>query len=539
VALLYSEDGLSLADGPKKPNIAFNPDIMRAVLRRLYNTGRVTPQMLTTPECKALINETYKVLNGAIGQSILEETPAELTHALQHNAFIFSGFKAYHTLREVGLSLTDDEGKLKPFAKFAEDVKGVDAKYNQRYLYAEYNHAVHTSQMAVKWNDFTKDGDEYNLQYRTAGDERVRSDHARLDGVTLPPSDKFWTKYLPPNGWNCRCQVVQVLKEDYAVSDSDAATAWGDDCTADPKAQIFRYNAGKEMEIFPPKHPYFKAPESVKKVVEQLAEESVEDSGKRIKEMVGEMPEYLSKEEKEAIAKNIIEIEKSLSIKKGKVMTVEQADKQSANPKYVPEYIPDPKGKYIIDGVVSSRNPNFVKSRDIPYHINCQTCAPAYMLRLRGLKVSAKGNTSGSKSEYLSSGMRTWEKWLNPDGTQAKHTSLVDWMKGKEYKEMTPKRYKEFFDEVCKEEGVYELSIGWKRGYGHATILQRFKDGELRYIEPQRDNSEGSGRESRNVDYLCQNGARIGTRIHACRGIMRIDNKIINPKYMDIFEGET
>lgn len=268
---------MKLAQGKEKPNIAFNPDVMRAVLRRLYNTGRVTPQMLTTPECKALINETYKVLNGAIGQSITQETPAELTHALRENAFIFSGFKAYHNLREIGLSLTEEDGTLKPFAKFAEDVNGIDARYNQRYLYAEYNHAVHTSQMAVKWNDFTKDGDEYNLQYRTAGDERVRSDHARLDGVTLPPSDKFWNNYLPPNGWNCRCQVVQVLKDDYPVSDSDAATQWGDECTEDPKAQIFRYNAGKEMEIFPPRHPYFKAPAAVGKVVKKLAQEEIKD----------------------------------------------------------------------------------------------------------------------------------------------------------------------------------------------------------------------------------------------------------------------
>ena len=285
---------MKLAQGREKPNIAFDPDIMRAVLRRLYNTGRVTPQMLTTPEVKALINETYKVLNGAIGQSITQETPAELTHALRENAFIFSGFKAYHNLREIGLSLTEEDGTLKPFAKFAEDVKGVDARYNQRYLYAEYNHAVHTSQMAVKWNDFTKDGDEYNLQYRTAGDERVRSDHARLDGVTLPPSDKFWNNYLPPNGWNCRCQVVQVLKDDYPLSDSDAATEWGDECTADPKAQIFRYNAGKEMEIFPPRHPYFKAPAAVGKVVKKLAQEALpKESEAFTAKTVAEAEEYL------------------------------------------------------------------------------------------------------------------------------------------------------------------------------------------------------------------------------------------------------
>ncbi|MGN0235870.1 MAG: phage minor head protein [Paludibacteraceae bacterium] len=107
--------------------------------------------------------------------------------------------------------------------------------------------------MPTEWQ---ADGDDYDLQYRTAGDERVRGAHAALDGVTLPPSDKFWNKYLPPNGWNCRCQVVQVLREDYPQTNSDQATEWGDACTADPKEKIFRFNAGKELKLFPPKHPY-------------------------------------------------------------------------------------------------------------------------------------------------------------------------------------------------------------------------------------------------------------------------------------------
>ncbi|MEG0808537.1 MAG: toxin glutamine deamidase domain-containing protein, partial [Alistipes sp.] len=95
------------------------------------------------------------------------------------------------------------------------------------------------------------------------------------------------------------------------------------------------------------------------------------------------------------------------------------------------------------------------------------------------------------------------------------------------------KRYREFFEETCRDEGIYELSIGWERGGGHATILQRFDNGELRYIEPQVDNSQGSGRESRNIDYLCKAGA---TRMHNCRGVMRIDNKIFNLDYADIFD---
>ena len=59
-----------------------------------------------------------------------------------------------------------------------------------------------------------------------------------------------------PNGWNCRCNVVQVLRDDYPMSDPATAKAAGDACTDDPKARIFRYNPGQELTIFPKKHPY-------------------------------------------------------------------------------------------------------------------------------------------------------------------------------------------------------------------------------------------------------------------------------------------
>lgn len=110
--------------------------------------------------------------------------------------------------------------------------------------------------MAVKWRQIEDDGDRYNLQYRTAGDERVRSEHAALDNTTLPPSDPFWNDYLPPNGWNCRCTVEQVLRDDYPMSDPETARAAGDACTDTPKSRMFRYNAGREMTVFPKNHPY-------------------------------------------------------------------------------------------------------------------------------------------------------------------------------------------------------------------------------------------------------------------------------------------
>ena len=54
----------------------------------------------------------------------------------------------------------------------------------------------------------------------------------------------------------------------------------------------------------------------------------------------------LTKEEKIAIARNNLEIEKALKIIKKKPMSVEKADKQNANPNHVDEFILDSKGAY-------------------------------------------------------------------------------------------------------------------------------------------------------------------------------------------------
>ena len=114
------------------------------------------------------------------------------------------------------------------------------------------------------------------MQYRTAKDERVREQHRLLDGITLPPSDKFWDEFFPPNGWNCRCSAVQVNPKRYPESNSEEAIQRGRAATFQPnskgqnKAQIFRFNPGKDKKIFPPKHPYYKAEQEVTDVVTDM-----------------------------------------------------------------------------------------------------------------------------------------------------------------------------------------------------------------------------------------------------------------------------
>jgi SPP1 gp7 family putative phage head morphogenesis protein len=257
---LYSDDLLRLAEGGTRPD--FDDTAFFDAAGMVYKAGQFDASMLNTPEARKMIAETLRVLKTGIDAGLPVEVPEVLRYALENNAFIFSGFKAFHTLREVGLSLLTDKGEIKPFETFRHDVENVNKRYNHNYLYAEYNHAVGASLMASRWQQIEADGDKYDLQYRTAQDDRVREDHAILHGTTLPPSDPFWGKYMPPNGWNCRCTAVQVRKGKYPLSDPTLSMQKGDNCTEAAKQQIFRFNPGKELQLFPPKHPYFKGPKT-------------------------------------------------------------------------------------------------------------------------------------------------------------------------------------------------------------------------------------------------------------------------------------
>jgi SPP1 gp7 family putative phage head morphogenesis protein len=234
--------------------------------------------MLSEPQPKALINETYQVLKKPLENiTVSKSIPESFTAALNANTYYFSGVKIYRALKEASLSLKGENGNFKPFNQFLNDVLKLDNTYNKAYLQAEYNLAVSATQMAIKYKDFEADGDRYNLQYRTSGDERVREEHAALNGTTLPPSDPFWNSYMPPNGWNCRCTVTQVLKDKYPLSNSADAIALGDDMTKHPKLLMFRFNPGAQAKVFPDKHPYLpkeNSPKDVKKageVIDRLA----------------------------------------------------------------------------------------------------------------------------------------------------------------------------------------------------------------------------------------------------------------------------
>jgi SPP1 gp7 family putative phage head morphogenesis protein len=491
VEALYKSEIMTLADKDKRP-FDFDDTLFEAAARLVYESRGFDLSQLEDPAARAVIEETLRVLSTAIDSGLPHEVPATLRHALENNAFIFSGFKTFHAMREVGISMITEKGDIKPFGDFLADVRKINEKYNHNYLYAEYNHALGAAQMAAKWHDFEQDGDRYNLQYRTAGDNKVREEHALLHGTTLPPSDPFWDRFYPPNGWNCRCTVVQVRKNKYPLSDPELANKRGENCTDGIKRQIFRYNAGKTLELFPPKHPYTKVPKEAKTVIQKIAAEEMRQ--KRIQEMVAELPDSLTQEEKQAIATHNINIEEAFGITKEAAMDYEQANK----------------GK---------ENPNYTKGGG--YYVNCQTCTVTHWLRRLGFNVEAKPNIKNSAYKELEKQGLTWQqRFTNLDGSDVDYDMTYKWQRRKGYNVMNAKRLNEYLSEKLNQDGVYEIYCAWKNGNAHVFCAE-VTNGKVRFFDPQSGSNDVKS-------YL--------PRMKSSRvGVLRIDNKLVNPKLKNLF----
>lgn len=468
----------------------FDSSFYDAVVEELYGLGGYTPEYLTSNNGAALINETYNILRGAVNVGLNEEVDPNFKEALENNVFMFSGFKTHQELEEVNALLRDGNGNIRPFDQFKLDVLNISEKYNVNYLQAEYNMAVQSAQMASKWQDFEAHKNFVNLQYRTAGDDRVRAEHQALDGTTLPVEDAFWKEYMPPLGWNCRCTVVEVLKDSEPVSNSEQAIKAGEMATSKPAQKIFRFNPGITKQVFPPKHPYYKVGGvNGKRIKNRIKRENYK------RHYINELntTDY-SEIAKKAIAENNLEVEEYMKIKKGNLMSIYMADEQKANPK--------------------------LGQKD--YDLNCQVCTAVYLLRKRGFDVIAlKPNTHLMYNPF--------DKWLDINGQKIKPTTWFNWADKNNIKSFNDKDFYKFFKENCKDKGTYEVVIKIKNQETyHATIIESTENGLL-WIDPQ-DHKAAANNSVEFLSSLLDPSLWLDNEM----GIIRIDNKIINPNYLKV-----
>ena len=223
--------------------------LVEPIAKGLHN-GTITPESLNA----GLINQIYADLAGAgadgwgkdwtkFGKNIGQD---KTVLSIQKNIFRFSGAKTYAQLKEFNELLYKD-GQLRSYKDFKAEVLKVNKRYNRNYLQAEHQTARQAGNHGRNWQEFQKDKDLFpNLEYRTVPDEKVREQHSVLHKIIKPIDNPFWDTYYPPNGWRCRCYVVQT---------TDDPTE--DTLSHDSVKPEFRVNVGKTGTVYSEKHPFF------------------------------------------------------------------------------------------------------------------------------------------------------------------------------------------------------------------------------------------------------------------------------------------
>lgn len=226
--------------------------IVMGLAQRIYDGEHITydPDLL-----QATVKPYLDGIAKGYGKSLADvdwNTPdAKTLQKLTENVFQFSASKDFHILSDMTAALKGSDGKMRSFDEFQSEVDKMNVKYNQNWLRTEYNQAVASSQCAARWTDFEKHAKSMPfLQYQAVMDGNTRAEHAALHGVIKRVDSDFWDKYYPPNGWGCRCEVIQLPGKNHKETPAEAIKF----CKVD---DMWKVNVGKKGVVFPKGHPYF------------------------------------------------------------------------------------------------------------------------------------------------------------------------------------------------------------------------------------------------------------------------------------------
>lgn len=239
--------------------LALTAEEIELYLLRVH-LGIITPKSLPVNVYEAIVDVlTAGVIEGFGGDIVdfdLGSSQKIAIRLYKENTQIFSAAKTYQQVVTLTDALFDEDNKIIPFSDFKKVGLEVYEKYNVNWLQAEYQTAVLQSEGARQWLDIEEDKETFPfLQYVTIGDDRVRQAHKERDGITRPVDDAFWSTNYPPIGWRCRCDTLQLLKEEAKVTKKSELP------DSNNVPEVFRNNPGKDGFIFSPKHPYFKVDE--------------------------------------------------------------------------------------------------------------------------------------------------------------------------------------------------------------------------------------------------------------------------------------
>lgn len=236
-------------------------------------------------------SQTYRqAVDEGFGTVKWGEPDYDFLHALKHNTDVLAAFKTHRQQNDIAALMIGEDGKLKPFAKFQQDVEGLIGKYNHNWLTTEYNTAVIRARNAAKWKDFERDADLYpNLKWmETTSPNPDMVVHFRYWNRIWALTDPFWRRHYPGDRWTCKCELTNT---DEPVTDNSDINREPEQVKQTPGLDS---NPGISGEVFTSTHPYIKeAYQGAEQAVKQFIKENAYKE--RLKE-IREEAAFLKKE---------------------------------------------------------------------------------------------------------------------------------------------------------------------------------------------------------------------------------------------------
>lgn len=192
------------------------PDPYRTLLRTLKGTHAAMP-----PEYLALKNTYLPHATSEIGKTAtqIEKVLREATEQI-----VRQGAHVREGVQIIGKRLS---------------VAGVDsiAPYTLETIFRTQTGMAYQAGALATNKDPAIDEILWGYEYVTVGDDRVRPNHALLDGVKLPKDHPRWAEITPLNGYNCRCMLIDVFFGGETIEPAGMGT--------------FEYESGKVIEVRP------------------------------------------------------------------------------------------------------------------------------------------------------------------------------------------------------------------------------------------------------------------------------------------------
>lgn len=159
-------------------------------------------------------------LKGKLPESTLKWD--DLAGPVHGKVFAVAGAASVDLVADIQKSLVDALKNGTTITQFRKDFDVAVQKHGWTYRGKRgwrtsviFDTNMRTAHMAGRWEQLQANKARRPfLQYRTAGDARVRPQHRAWNGLIFPIDDAFWKTHYPPNGWGCRCTVRAYSQAD-------------------------------------------------------------------------------------------------------------------------------------------------------------------------------------------------------------------------------------------------------------------------------------------------------------------------------------